>query len=362
MTLPVFHWVLRSASFTWYHWLRGDFTKERFMNNYERYMGMVRGEKVDIVPRIPILMHYCPKHIRTTYADFARDPLVMFEANKQLALDFGFEQLDIMSDPYHETTAFGGQIAYRDEGVPRCTAPLEHAKDLSLLAEPDPEKSERLKSALACEDAYREFGHRQYSITGWIEGPAAEAATLRGVSNFLVDLLEDEPFACDLMDRCVDVAIAYAKAQLAHGCDTIGMGDAIASQIAPSTYERLIAPREKRIVDAIRDAGGLARLHICGNINHLIPHIAGVGVDVLDCDWQVDMARARRILRRKVTLTGNLDPVNAVMKSTPEKIHAAFRQIYEQVGNPYFVNAGCEIPADTPVENLRAVCEPIEAK
>jgi uroporphyrinogen-III decarboxylase len=26
------------------------------------------------------------------------------------------------------------------------------------------------------------------------------------------------------------------------------------------------------------------------------------------------------------------------------------------------VNAGCEIPAETPPENLRAVCEPIEAK
>jgi uroporphyrinogen decarboxylase len=50
------------------------------------------------------------------------------------------------------------------------------------------------------------------------------------------------------------------------------------------------------------------------------------------------------------------------MKSTPERIQAAFRGIYEEVGNPYFVNAGCEIPAETPPENLRAVCEPIEAK
>jgi len=31
------------------------------------------------------------------------------------------------------------------------------------------------------------------------------------------------------------------------------------------------------------------------------------------------------------------------------------------VGNPYFVNAGCEIPAGTPVENLKALCKPIPA-
>ena len=332
------------------------------MNGFQRYMGMVRGRKVDIVPRIPILMHFAARHIHASYADFARDYRVLFEANKRLVLDFGFEQLDIMSDPYRETSAFGGQITYRESGVPRCTAPLEDSKDLGLLARPDPGKSERLKNALNCLDAYREFGYHRYSITGWVEGPAAEAADVRGVSNFLLDLLEDEPFACDLMDLCSDVAIEFAKAQLEHGCDTIGMGDAIASQISPGIYERLVGPREKRIVDAIRAAGGLARLHVCGNINHLIPIIAGVGVDILDCDWQVDMKRARRILGPKVTLTGNLDPVSAVMKSTPEKIHAAFRGIYEEVGNPYFVNAGCEIPAETPSENLRAVCEPIEAK
>jgi len=332
------------------------------MNGFQRYMGMARGRKVDIVPRIPILMHFAARHIHASYADFARDYRVLFEANKRLVLDYGFEQLDIMSDPYRETSAFGGQITYRESGVPRCTAPLEDSKDLGLLAKPDPGKSERLKNALNCLDAYREFGYHRYSITGWVEGPAAEAADVRGVSKFLLDLLEDEPFACDLMDRCVEVAIGFARAQLEHGCDTIGMGDAIASQISPATYERLVAPREKRIVDAIRAAGGLARLHVCGNINHLIPIIAGVGVDILDCDWQVDMKRARRILGPKVTLTGNLDPVSAVMKSTPEKIHAAFRAIYEEVGNPYFVNAGCEIPAETPPENLRAVCEPIEAR
>ena len=70
----------------------------------------------------------------------------------------------------------------------------------------------------------------------------------------------------------------------------------------------------------------------------------------------------RRVLGPRITLTGNLDPANAVMKSTPDRIHAAFRTIYEEVGNPYFVNAGCEIPVETPIENLRAVCEPIEAQ
>ena len=51
------------------------------MNSYERYMAMVKGQKVDIVPRIPILMHFAADHINASYADFARDYKVMCKAN-----------------------------------------------------------------------------------------------------------------------------------------------------------------------------------------------------------------------------------------------------------------------------------------
>lgn len=330
------------------------------MTGYERYMGMVNGEKVDFVPRIPILMHFAAKHINATYADFARDYKVLVEANRRLVKDYGFDQLDIMSDPYRETCDFGGEIEYLESTVPRCVRhPLAESKDLDTLAKPDPYESERMLNAVKAVRAFKAYGWRKYSITGWVEGPAAEGAVLRGVTDFLMDLLSDEPFACALMDIAVDNAIEFAGAQLEEGADTIGVGDAIASQISPDMYERLVFPRERKLVDAIREAGGLARLHICGDINHLLPIIAGLGIDILDCDWMVDMEEARRLLGMKVTLTGNLDPVNAVMKSTPDKIREALRVVYRKVGNPYFVNAGCEIPMETPPENLRALCEPI---
>lgn len=330
------------------------------MNSYERYMGMIKGERVDFVPRIPILMHYAARYIKASYADFAGDFRVMFEANKRLIEDFGFEQLDVMSDPYRETSAFGGQITYSETTVPRCTAPLADSKDLTLLTRPDPLTSERMKNGIDCIDEYKKFGFKKYSITGWVEGPAAEAADLRGVETFLMDMIDDGAFARELMDVCVDAGIDFAKAQIDAGCDTIGVGDAIASQVSADLYERLILPDEKRLIKGIQAAGGLVRLHICGDINHLLPYIAELGVDIIDCDWQVDMKNARETLGPKVVLAGNLDPVEAVMRSTPEKIRRDLRAVYEQVGDPWFVNAGCEIPPDTPAENLRALCEPVE--
>ena len=173
--------------------------------------------------------------------------------------------------------------------------------------------------------------------------------------------MDDEMFSSELMDRCVDGAIAYAKAQVDAGCDTIGIGDAIVSQVSAPMYESLVFAHEKRLVDAIHEMGVLVRLHICGNINHLLPSITELGIDIIDFDWQVDMELARRLLGSQVTLTGNLDPVENVMRSEPKRIRQELLEIYKKVGNPYFVNAGCEVPVGTPLENLRALCEPIEA-
>ncbi len=333
------------------------------MNSYERYMGMVKGERVDFVPRVPILMHFAAKHINATYADFARDHRVFTEAKQRLVEDFGMEQLDLLSDPWREMADYGGEIEYLESTCPSCVRhPLQDSRDIDALPRLDPKTSGRCANAIRAVRAFKDYGWQKYSITGWVEGPAAEASDVRGVSNYLTELLTDEVFSCELMDFCVDNAIVFAKAQLEAGCDTIGMGDAIASQISPDMYERLVLPREKRLIEAIQAAGGLVRLHICGDINHLLPMIATLGVDILDCDWMVDMEKARSVCDPKTVLAGNLDPVSAVMESTPEAIHQAFKELYEKVGNPYFVNAGCEIPLETPPENLRAVCEPIPAK
>ena len=74
------------------------------------------------------------------------------------------------------------------------------------------------------------------------------------------------------------------------------------------------------------------------------------------------MAEARKLLGPTVTLGGNLNPVSEVLHSTPERIYRELQKIYEEVGNPYLVNAGCEVPVDTPLENLKALCRPIPMK
>lgn len=329
------------------------------MNSYDRYLAMVQGEPVDFLPRTPILMQFAAEYIGSDYGALASDYRILCRANVACAIDFGIDQLSCISDPYRETQGFGSLIEYVPDGPPQSTHPLAENRDLAGLANPDPHTSERMRDRLQAAAWYRQHYGGCYSILGWVEGPAAEASALRGVTNFLLDVMDDEVYAGELMDRCLQVAIEFARAQVAAGVDTVGIGDAIASQIGPDLYESLIQPREKRLVQAIQQMGALAKLHICGNITHLLPGIADLGVDILDVDHLVDLGRVRAMVGNRTVLTGNLDPVSMMRHGTPAAIRRKMAEAYAQAGRPYFVNAGCEIPSGTPLENLRALCQPL---
>ncbi len=329
------------------------------MNGYERYCATIAGEKTDFPPRTPILMQFAAEFIGSNYGAFASDHRVLVEANMRCAEAFGMDQVSAISDPFRETEGFGGTTTYVTNGVPRCTHPLEDSADLSLLKKPDPMVNVRMRDRVDAVRLFKEKAGGRYSILGWIEGPAAEAADVRGVQNFLMDLMEEREFACALMDRCVDAGIEFARAQFEAGADTIGIGDAIASQVSPGIYSELIQSREKRLIKAIHGMGARVKLHICGNITHLLAGIADLGVDVLDVDHMVDLRAARAAVGPRVVLTGNIDPASAVRHGKPDAIRARMRQCLAEAGAPYMANAGCEVPAGTPNENLLALCEPI---
>jgi len=330
------------------------------MNSLERYLATIEGRPVDHLARIPILMQFAAEHIGKNYGAFASDFRVLTQANLVCAREFGIDQVSTISDPYRETQGYGAKIIYEQDMVPHCEKhPLEDDLDLTKLTRPDPLTSERMRDRIDAVRCYHAQCGGEYSILGWVEGPAAEATDLRRMDNFFMDLMDDEEYAGELMDLCVDVALDFGRAQIEAGADTIGIGDAAASQISRGIYEELILPRQQRLVRGLKDAGAKVRMHICGNITHLLPGLASLELDLIDVDHMVDLRTVRKELGTRTVIAGNIDPVAGVLRSTPDAIRQAVRECYAQAGNPFMVCAGCEIPSRTPLENLRAFCEPV---
>lgn len=332
------------------------------MTPKERYMTVIDGGKPDILPRIPILMQFAAEYIGSNYGAFASDHKVLVEANLRCARDFGIDQLSCISDPYRETAGFGAEIRFHENSVPECVhPPLADTDDLDTLTIPDPEKADRMRDRIDAIRLYRNIDDNQHSILGWVEGPGALSADLRGLQEFYMDLLEDPDWCAELLDISTEASLRFALAQVAAGADTIGIGDAMCSQVSAAVYENLILPRQQRLVRAIREAGARVRLHICGQTRHLWPGIATLGVDIIDVDWMVPLKEMRQALGPRVVLAGNLDPVKAIRFGKQDAIRSGVQHCHDQAGIPFMVCAGCEVPSGTPDENLHALCAPVPA-
>jgi uroporphyrinogen decarboxylase len=201
---------------------------------------------------------------------------------------------------------------------------------------------------------FREQVGGEVPIMGWVEGALAEAADLRGVSDLLMDLIIRPEWVTDLLEVCVEVAIAFARTQVEAGADIIGLGDAIASQISPTMYRQFALPYEQRIFAAVHEMGALTRLHICGNSSQIVGDMVASGADIIDLDWMVDMGKAADVYGDSVSFCGNFDPVAVMLQGTPERVYEASLTCMRLGGPLAFSSAGCEIPDGTPHENLHA--------
>jgi len=301
----------------------------------------------------PILMHFAARFSNHSYAEFARDYRVLVECNIRAMEYFDMDMVGLISDPYRETSAFGANITFPEEAVPRCESLLiKDYEDVKSLKNPDVYKNFRTRDRIEGARYFQHLLKGQVPVIGWIEGPLAEACDLTGVSEMLMQLMMDPDFSNSLLDKVTITAKDFARAQIEAGCDLIGIGDAICSQIDQGTYDLYVKERHREIISFIHDQGAKVKLHICGNITHLLPSLREVGMDILDLDWQVDMDHAFDIVGPDVVRCGNIDPVLIQNKSREEIQNLTKILLEKEKGRKHIFSAGCEITVNTPVENL----------
>jgi MtaA/CmuA family methyltransferase len=314
------------------------------------------GKVTDKVLFRPILMQFAAEYIGSNYGLFASDYNVLVEANLRCLADFDLDMLGLISDPYRETSAFGAKIKYVNDGVPRCLDLIVNSiDDVKNLQIPDVYKSERTLDRIKAGEILANKTQGNVPIIGWIEGPLAEACDLTGIENMMIQLMLDPDFSNRLLDKCMQTAKDFAKAQIEAGCEIIGIGDAICSQIDVDTYNIYVRDRHKEIIDFIHDLGGKVKLHICGDTKQLLPSYTNFNLDILDLDWQVDFDYARSVLGENVIFAGNINPVDIQNKSVEDVSELCKALVEKYKSERFILSAGCEITPLTPHENLKAM-------
>jgi len=330
------------------------------MTSKERIAACLEGKPADRLALMPITMMFAGDQIGAKYGKYATDYRVMVEAQLRTAERFEFDFVSGISDPSREAADFGAAIQIFPDQPPAIdenNALLAEKETLAKLKLPDPLGGGRMHDRVKAMALFKErAGHDKY-IEGWIEGPCAEGADLRGINTLMLDFLDDPVFIRDLFALVVENGLRFAKAQVEAGADIIGVGDAAASLVGPAIYEEFVWPFEKQLVDGLHALGTRVRLHICGNTRPILEGMGRLGCDIVDLDWMAPMDEARAKMGPEPVLLGNLDPVRVLRNGTPKDIIAAVAECHRQSGARYIVGAGCEVPRDTAPENVLALLE-----
>ncbi|MBN2022102.1 MAG: uroporphyrinogen decarboxylase family protein [Pirellulales bacterium] len=328
------------------------------MNGRERIAAMLAGEPVDCLAQLPIVMMFAADWIGVPYGRFAADYRVLVEGQIRTAEAFDFDYVSCISDPAREAADCGAAIQFFDDQPPaidESRARLADKTALGKLTVPDPLGGGRMHDRVRAAEAFKERVGDRLWIEGWIEGPCAEAADLRGINALMLDFYDDPAFVRDLFEFILEMELRFARAQVEAGVDWLGVGDAAASLVGPAIYEEFVWPYEKRLIDGVHALGAGVRLHICGNTSRILTSMGRLGCEVVELDSKAPMDQARREMGPDQILLGNIDPVSVLRAGTPESITAAVAACHAAAGPRYIVGAGCEVPRDTPRENLLAL-------
>ncbi len=137
------------------------------------------------------------------------------------------------------------------------------------------------------------YENSEYALVGSAiigGGIFEQPARVMGLQNFLMALISEPRFADRLMETITDIYIECCNNYL----DQVGpyiqiftYWDDVAGQdgwlIGPELYRRLVKPKQKRLVEAIkRKTDAKLFYHCCGAARDLIPDLIDIGFDILN--------------------------------------------------------------------------------
>jgi uroporphyrinogen decarboxylase len=216
------------------------------------------------------------------------------------------------------------------------------------------------------------YDHNDYALVGSAViggGIFEQPARVMGLPNFLMALVSEPKFAERLMDQITDIYIESCNNYL----DKLGkylhvftFWDDVAGQdgwlIKPETYRRMIKPKQRRLVEAIKKKTG-ARLfyHSCGATRDLIPDLVELGFDILNpvqvSAKGMDTRKLKQDFGKDIVFWGGgVDTQRVLPFGTPQEVTDEVKRRIDDLapGGGFIFAAVHNIQALVPPENIVA--------
>ncbi|MBN2294838.1 MAG: hypothetical protein JXM70_20580 [Pirellulales bacterium] len=230
---------------------------------------------------------------------------------------------------------------------------------LTSLKIPTPESDGRMPEKLKAIRLLKEHFGQSVLIEGSCAAPYSSVGLLFGLQDTMIMSVTEPELLADACELMLAVQTVYVKAQIEAGADAIWLGDcnAFSAMLSLNQYRQYALPFCKRLIDVIHDCGAMAHLHNSEISTDYLLAEAETGADIINCGPAADIAEVRNAMTGVNCFSGNLDPIEVLMRGTPEDVSREAKRIvqtgYAQGG--YLFNTGEMNPRDTPVENMKAM-------
>jgi len=336
------------------------------MNPKELVHTALSGEPTDRPACGPLACHFCARYFGIPLKDYTLDASVLAESVIRYYEEFRPDAVWVSADTWITAEAMGAKVRFPGNDEPMCGGPeptIRSLDDVSRIPNPDPEKLGRQPLMIEAVHLVNEaIGTDVFIVACFDQSPFSLACALGGISDVMMATREAPEFVEALLEKGVEHAVAYGRALAEAGADMLSTGDSPAVMLGPGLYRKFALPYERRVFKTLREHTSYTlSLHICGDSTSLLADMASSGADVLELDYDVDLAQTCSVLPDEIAIWGNINSVSPLFDGTPEEVRAVAEQALTTVreaGKSRFVlSSGCTVAPDTPGENLEALIE-----
>ncbi len=189
---------------------------------------------------------------------------------------------------------------------------------------------------------------------------------LRGYSNLLFDMTDEEPLLFDLIERLEAFNHHIVKRYLALGADMIcfpeDLGMQVGPMLSPAQFRQYIKPSYVRMMQSCKDLGVPIHMHSDGDIRTLVDDIVDSGVAVInlqDLVNGIDWIKAR--FRGRLCVDLDIDRQHVTVNGTPRQIDELIRSEVEALATPQGgLTMIFGLYPGTPLKNITALMDAME--
>lgn len=331
------------------------------MTSRERIEAVAAGIEPDRIPIVPLSSLWIMNYGGTKFIECLKKPDRFIQATMKFIEDFGPDMVSDFVGYAAVIEALGASLVVTEYESP--TIPekiLIHSMDDVKALKPIDLHSGKVPFLLSLMNDLRKAIPEEIPVIGRLGTPFRGGNLIRGVDNFMMDMITAPDIIRTLMDFLTDQYLVYGKGLIDAGADAILLTNphANATVISRKQYETFSHPYIKRLITGLKAMGTTVIFHTCGKWNDRLDLVIAEGADIYFTD-DVDMNEAKRLMGSRGAVMGNVNVVQTMLQSSRNVVfEEACRCIESTAADGRFILSGnCFLPRDVPVDNVQALFE-----